>query len=111
MGVGDGELVIDREHELPSLELRASARRVDEMLDPDFRQIGSSGTPVDAWRDHLALSSEFSDGEGAIEVTEMAPGVVGPDLSGVPTSASSGSPGRVASSVSCLAAWCLTTKK
>ena len=43
MVVGDVQLVIDLELSLLSLPVRRSALQVDELLDPDFREIDASG--------------------------------------------------------------------
>ncbi len=75
----DIQLVIDRELELLTSEVRASAARVEEMLDPEFREIGASGRLWTRAEMISALAAECSDG-GAIEAAEMESQVVGPNV-------------------------------
>lgn len=76
----DVRLVTDRELALLSSEVRQSASRVDELLDPDFREIGASGRLWTRAEIVAALARELPDAEGSIEVTEMTGEVIGPDL-------------------------------
>ncbi len=80
MGAGDVQLVLSRELKLLSFEVRASAVRVEDMLDPEFREIGASGRLWTRSEIIRALAHEVSDGQGAIEATEMESLVVAPDL-------------------------------
>jgi len=77
---GDVQLVIDRELALLSLPARRLVEQVDELLDPDFREIGASGRLWTRAQMMSALAGELSEAAGAIEATEMAGVVVGPDL-------------------------------
>jgi hypothetical protein len=63
-----------------SFPVRRTAHQVDELLDPDFRKIGASGRLWTRAEMVSALVGELSDGAGAIEATEMAGAVVGPEL-------------------------------
>jgi hypothetical protein len=76
----DVQLVISRELALLSFPVRRSARQVDGLLDPDFREIGSSGRLWTRAGMISALAGELSEIAGAIEATEMAGVVVGPEL-------------------------------
>jgi hypothetical protein len=49
------------------------------LLDPDFREIGASGRLWTRTEMISALAGDCSDGEGAIEVTDIEGMVVGPD--------------------------------
>jgi len=80
MAVGDVQLVIDLELALLSPPVRRSARRVDELLDPDFREIGASGRLWTREETISALTGELARGEDGIRVTEIAGEVVGPGL-------------------------------
>ena len=63
-----------------SFPVRRTAHQVDELLDPDLRKIGASGRLWTRAEMVSALVGELSDGAGAIEATEMADAVVGPEL-------------------------------
>jgi hypothetical protein len=76
----DLQLVVDHELALLSFPVRRSALRVDELLDPNFREIGSSGRLWTREEMMSALAGELSEEAGAIEATEMAGVVVGPEL-------------------------------
>lgn len=80
MSAEDVPLVISRELELLSFEVRASAARVEEMLDPEFREIGASGRLWTRAEIIHALADERSDREDRIEATELQSLVVGPNL-------------------------------
>jgi hypothetical protein len=71
---------MDRELALLSFPVRRSAHQVDELLDPDFREIGSSGRLWTRAEMMSALAGELSEEAGAIEATEMAGVLVGPEL-------------------------------
>jgi hypothetical protein len=80
--MGDNELapVIERELALLSPRVRRTAGLVDELLDPEFREIGISGrfwTRAEAIR---ALSCEPNDESSVAEVTDMEGKVLGPNL-------------------------------
>ena len=62
-----------------SFPVRRTARQGDELLDPDFRKTGASGRLWTRVEMVPALVGELSDGAGAIEVTEMAGAVGGPE--------------------------------
>jgi hypothetical protein len=76
----DLQLVMDRELAMLSFPVRRSARQVDELLDPDFSEIGSSGRLWTRAEMMSALAGELSEEACAIEATEMAGVVVGPEL-------------------------------
>jgi hypothetical protein len=76
----DVRLVIDRELALLSFPVRRSARQVDELLDPEFREIGASGRLWTRAEMMSALAGELTEEAGAIEATEMAGVVVAPEL-------------------------------
>ncbi|MGI8723060.1 MAG: DUF4440 domain-containing protein [Geodermatophilaceae bacterium] len=76
----DIRLVIGHELQLQSFEVRASAARVEDLLDPEFREIGASGRLWTRSEIIRALADEVPDGQAAIEATEMESLVVGPDL-------------------------------
>jgi len=80
MVAGDVGLVIDRELAMLSFQVRRTPHQVDELLDPDFREIGASGRLWTRAEMLSALAGELSDGSGAIEATEMAAAVVGCEL-------------------------------
>ena len=80
MVAGDVQLVIDHELALLSFPVRRTAHQVDELLDPDFREIGASGRLWTRAEIVSALAGEVSDGADVIETTEMAGVVVGPEL-------------------------------
>ena len=74
------QLVIDRELALLSFSVRRSAHRVNELLDPDFREIGSSGRLWTRAEMLSSLADDLDEGSGSIEATEMVGVVVGLDL-------------------------------
>jgi len=76
----DIQLVISRELDLLSFEVRASPARVEEMLDPEFREIGASGRLWTRAEIIRALADERSYGRDPIEAVEMESLVVAPDL-------------------------------
>jgi hypothetical protein len=76
----DLQLVMDRELALLSLPVRRVVEQVDELLDPDFREIGASGCLWTRAEMMSALAAELSEEAGVIEATEMAGVVVGPEL-------------------------------
>ena len=80
MTVGAVQLVIDRELSLLSPPVRRSAQQVDELLDPDFREIGASGRLWTRAEVISALTSEPSTDEDRIRATEVAGEVVGPGI-------------------------------
>lgn len=80
MGVDELQRVIERELALLSFQVRRSAHQVEELLDPDFREIGASGRLWTRAEMMAALARVSSRGEGAIEATEMTGAVVSPDL-------------------------------
>jgi hypothetical protein len=80
MAFGEVHLVIERELALLSFQVRRLARQVDELLDPEFREIGASGRCWTRGEIVAALAGGPSGGEGAIQATEMAGALVGPDL-------------------------------
>jgi len=72
--------VIELELALMSLRVRRSAALVDELLAPEYREIGASErlwTRVEALQ---ALAAEPSDDPGTAEVTEIQGTVLGPAL-------------------------------
>jgi hypothetical protein len=68
----DIQMVVDRELALLSLPVRRSPQRLDELLDPDFREIGASGQLWTRAATIAALISDHPDSETALDVTEMA---------------------------------------
>ena len=76
----DVQLVMASERELLSFPVRRSAHRVDELLDPDFREIGSSGRLWTRAEMTSALAAELTEEAGAIEATEMAGVVLSPEM-------------------------------
>jgi hypothetical protein len=76
----DVQLVISRELALLSFPVRRSARQVDGLLDPDFREIGASGRLWTRAEMISALAGQLCQIPGAIAATEMTGVVVGPDL-------------------------------
>jgi len=77
MTVGDIQLVIDLELSLLSRPVRRSAH---ELLDPDFREIGTSGRLWTRAETISALTNEPAKGEAGIRATELAGEVVSPGL-------------------------------
>ena len=80
MTVGEVQLVIERELALLSFQVRRSAHHVNELLDPEFREIGASGRLWTRAQMVAALADDPYDGEGAIGATQMAGAFVGPDV-------------------------------
>jgi hypothetical protein len=72
--------VIDRELALLSLDVRRSPVDVEDLLDPDFQEIGASGRLWTRVEMVNALPGGLSDGEGSIQAREMDWRWVGPDL-------------------------------
>ena len=71
---------IERELALMSPGVRRSAARVDELLDPEFREIGMSGRLWTRTETMQALATEPADESCAVEVTDMQGTVLGPGL-------------------------------
>ena len=67
MVAGDVGLVIDRELPLLSFQVRRLPHQVDELLHPDFREIGASRRLLTRSEMLSALAGELSDGSDAIE--------------------------------------------
>ena len=63
--------VIERELALMSLDVRRSPALVDELLDPEFREIGMSGTYWTRSETIRALAAEVGADTCGVEVTEM----------------------------------------
>lgn len=72
--------VIERGLALLSFPVRRSAQSVDELLDPDFREIGASGRLWTRAEMVAALANKPFRDLGAIEATDMAGAFVTPDL-------------------------------
>jgi hypothetical protein len=73
-------LVIERELALLAPTVRASATTVDELLDPEFREVGVSGR---LWsRDEIvaALAAERAERHGETTATELQATVLSPEL-------------------------------
>lgn len=68
----DMRMVVDRELALLSLSVRCSPQQLDELLDPDFREIGASGQLWTRAETIAALINDHPGLETAIDVTEMA---------------------------------------
>jgi len=82
MDTSDLEQVIGLELALLSPQTRRCADQVDDLLDPDFREIGASGR---LWTraemlELLAEESPDIDGEVPIGTAEMEGSVLGPGL-------------------------------
>jgi hypothetical protein len=76
----DIERAIEAELSLLRPEVRSAAETVDELLDPDFTEVGASGRLWDRQAIVAALASgEITDPE-AIEATEVAGVQLGKDL-------------------------------
>ena len=72
--------LIERELALMSPSVRRSAALVDELLDPEFCEIGMSGRFWTRAEVNQALAAEPADEPGTAEVTEMEGKVLGPSL-------------------------------
>ncbi len=72
--------VIERELALMSPGVRRSATLVDELLDPEFREIGMSGRFWTRAEAIQALAAEANDASCAAEVTGMEGTVLEPNL-------------------------------
>jgi hypothetical protein len=77
---GDIDHVIASELALLSSRVRRSPARVDELLDPDFREIGASGRMWTRPEMVSALAEESSDEDEQVAATELEAAVVGPGL-------------------------------
>lgn len=77
---GEVQLVIEREPALLSFLVRRSAHQFNDILDPEFREIGASGRLWTRAQMMAALAEDPYDGGGAIAATQMAGAFVGPDL-------------------------------
>jgi hypothetical protein len=75
----DVQQVIGYELALLTPHVRRSQARVEQLLDPDFREIGASGRFWTRPEMVSALAETDTDGE-PIEATEVEGAVVGPDL-------------------------------
>jgi hypothetical protein len=73
-------VVVERELALLSFPVRRTVQLVDDLLDPDFREIGASGRLWTRAEMLSTLAGEAFEEAGAIEATEMAGVVVGPEL-------------------------------
>ena len=72
--------VIELELALTSRRVRRSVALVDELLAPEYREIGASGRYWTTAEALQALAAEPSDDPGTAEVTEMQGTVLGPAL-------------------------------
>jgi hypothetical protein len=77
---GDIDQVIASELALLSPQTRRSPAQVDELLDPDFREIGASGRMWNRPEMVSALAEESSDDDEQIATAELEAAVVGPGL-------------------------------
>ncbi|SOD72684.1 hypothetical protein SAMN05892883_2038 [Jatrophihabitans sp. GAS493] len=82
----DVQAVVECELALLSLSVRRTQRLVDELLDPDFQEIGASGRLWNRADISAALAAEGSDQTphsghgGVIEASEMTSRVLAADL-------------------------------
>ncbi len=72
--------LIERELALMSPSVRRSEALVDELLDPEFCEIGMSGRFWTRAEVRRALAAELGDDHDTAEVTEMEGKVLGPSL-------------------------------
>ena len=80
LDTGDIDQVIASELALLSPQVRRSPAQVDELLDPDFREIGISGRMWTRPEMVSALAEESSDDDEQVVATELNAAVVGPGL-------------------------------
>lgn len=65
---------------LLSFDVRRSAADVEDLLDPEFREIGASGRLWTRAEMVAALAAEPPDEVGSVEATEMQSAPLSPDL-------------------------------
>ncbi|WP_298798239.1 DUF4440 domain-containing protein [uncultured Pseudonocardia sp.] len=73
-------LATERELALLSFDVRRSAAAVEDLLDPEFREIGASGRLWTRAEMAAALAGDLSDEEGSIAATEFQGMTLAPDL-------------------------------
>lgn len=73
-------LATERELALLSFDVRRSAAAVEDLLDPEFREIGASGRLWTRAEMAAALAGDLSDEEGSIAATEFHGMALAPDL-------------------------------
>jgi hypothetical protein len=73
-------LVIEQELALLSPDVRRSRDAVEDLLDPEFREVGASGRLWSRDETVTALAVENGDMQGETIVTELAGTVLTPDL-------------------------------
>lgn len=69
--VDEVQVVIGREVQLLSSDVRRSPHLLDELLDPDFREVGASGRLWSRAEMIRELPSDAADEDDAITVTDM----------------------------------------
>jgi hypothetical protein len=79
MDVDPVELVIARERALLSAEVRRNPAALDELLDPEFREVGASGRLWTRTAMRAALADP-EDGESPVQATDMHGQLLRPDL-------------------------------
>jgi hypothetical protein len=77
---GDIEQVVTSELALLSPQVRRSRAQVDELLDPEFREIGASVRMRTRPEMTSALPAEVSDNDEPVTATDLQAAVVGPGL-------------------------------
>lgn len=71
------QVVIDRELQLLCADVRRSPQFVDELLDPDFREVGVSGR---CWARGEIISALAAEPGSRIDVADMEGAVLSDDL-------------------------------